>query len=667
MLSRSLYLLVTILTVGFAAKATACGGEGMPADVTNAGTEFLVVFMQNEERFYEFPEEYQEIYLASVKDSCEVTITCRAYKDSVWKIKLNAKEALTWRLSDVLDSVMMFGSQYISNLPIHVKATSSIVCYAMNHRNHTADAYLALPRQVAGLEYRVMSYVNSAWDVKQSEFAVAAFEDNTTITIRPSAATANGAPAGSDITVRLDSGQAYQVQSASDLGVSDLTGTSVKSDKPIAVYGGHVRAEVPVGITIPGQFGDPSTSRDHLCEQLPPISAWGKSHVIANFETRAVPDLVRVLALDDNTVIRINGEVWRTLDANRAADTLINGPITVQSDKPTLVAGIARTTETYLGKGDPFMAIVPPVNQTFNDYTFFAPNNPAAYDEHHLMIMTEVSGIGSVALDGTPVPPSLFTTLGTELDTHRYAIANLTVTAGRHDVTSPYIHEKGFVILAYGFGPADSYGYTAGGLYRPIRGIRPVMHDRSEPIGSPKRNEVMITNIITERVFFDSAVVVTKDNAASIGLRERVWQEVGEIQPGEALRFHLQANSSVTEPVSGTVKFYHNTGKWGALETLDVPFTYYPTAAASIADGSSGVAVSVFPTVTSRMISLLISSEMRKQYDVIFVDALGRQVLQTSVIEGEHRLDLGVLPNGQYHMLVRSGEFESRYKIVVQH
>jgi hypothetical protein len=645
-----------------------CGeGNGAKQEVTNAGQEFLLVYNQNEDRFY-LTLTYQELYIASVRDSATVTITSRNYPN--WKKVFNLlpRQAVTYRISQELDSCIMYGSEYISDLAFKVVSTSPIVVYGLNHKEFSADAFMTMPRNVVGMEYRIMSYHNSSItsiDQKPSQFGVIAFEDNTTVTIVPTYVTASGRPANVPFEIRLDSGQAYQVQAAWDYD-GDLSGSIVRSDKPVAVFGAHVRAEVPFGFRVPDNSA--ITSRDHLVEQLPPISAWGKSFAMTKIEPGVLGDLIRVMALEDNTTVKMNGTNWSTINANRFDDVIIQGPTAFESDKPVLVAALAHTTHTYLGVGDPFMAIVPPVNQAYNDYTFFNSSDPA-YVQQRLIVVTEQSGVGDIRLDGTVIPAASYTPLSTTMEGRNYSIAEVSVTAGRHDIIGNGIDQNGFTILAYGVGQADSYGYTAGGLFKPLRGIRAWNDTKSGPIDTRRRNEIVVQNIINDPVYLDSATVVTKDGRRDvIKLKERVWQDINEVPYRGSESFHLEAMQELDEPVAGTLTIHNACYRWGRLEPLSVDFVYYPEAAAAVKDIENVLGLQVWPRVAARKLNVS-STEVMHGVSLSVIDALGRVVIEQNdlTITGQTAVfDVSSLAAGHYTVMIKSAEGLQKAKIIKQ-
>src|SRR5690606_20569918 len=99
-----------------------------------------------------------------------------------------------------------------------------------------------------------------------SMLGVVATEDNTIVTIVPTTGT-SARPAGVPFSITLDQGETYQLLGNS--AATDFTGSTINSDKPIAVFSGHTCGNVP-----------PTTGFcDHLVEQIPPLSSLGQSFV----------------------------------------------------------------------------------------------------------------------------------------------------------------------------------------------------------------------------------------------------------------------------------------------------------------------------------------------------------------------------------------------------
>jgi hypothetical protein len=171
----------------------------------------------------------------------------------------------------------------------------------------SSDGYLALPTETLGTDHYILAFGNTHTGIPElegSQFALVGVEASTTVTIIPSVVT-GVRDAGFSYTITLEPGDTYQLRTTSGFP-SDLTGTHVVSDKPIAVFGSHACANVPSG------------SRyfcDYLVEQLPPVNRWATEFYARRLATRSRGDTFRVLASQDNTVVSVNGAVVATLPA----------------------------------------------------------------------------------------------------------------------------------------------------------------------------------------------------------------------------------------------------------------------------------------------------------------------------------------------------------------
>ncbi|MCX8054537.1 MAG: IgGFc-binding protein, partial [Ignavibacteria bacterium] len=138
-----------------------------------------------------------------------------------------------------------------ANQYFRVVTEENVTVYALNQANLTSEAFLVLPSNVLGNEYYILTY-NSDGKMNffnqvigtstPSQFTVLAIEDSTLVEIKPSDATyKNGI---NKQKVWLNAGESYLVQARISTSNTnrDLTGSYVKSTKPIAVFAGHQRA-----------------------------------------------------------------------------------------------------------------------------------------------------------------------------------------------------------------------------------------------------------------------------------------------------------------------------------------------------------------------------------------------------------------------------------------
>jgi hypothetical protein len=636
---RRAAFICAILTCTFFLVPTQSHAQGNNGDVTNGGTEFLLCFMANEAPGYDqSTNRYQDIYIASGSDSATVTITCRAFSKWNHVIQLGPNEALSYRLStdpeigypthDALIEI----PEVIDSTVFKVVSTTPITCYGMSHKEFSCDAFLALPRNVASTEYLVMSYYNSnqlGLDPMPSEFCVASFDDANTITIIPSALTSSGNPKSKAMTFTLDAGECVQIQAdMNDVG-GDLTGSIVRSTSPIVVYGGSRRTEVPTGFFNINN-GSHTTSRDHLSEAIPPLSTWGLSFITKNFG-RPDGDLMRIVASKGNTVLKINGQIWgNPLKAREFRDTLIaqssvmtDNIFGVEASDPVLVGMIAHTADAVTQNGDPFLALMPPLDQTYHDYTYFISDDKTNFDmtTQYVIVATEISGAGLITIDGNIIPKGAYTNLPLTINGKQYAVVTVKQSAGIHRITSPNADENGFTILAYGFGVVDSYGYTAGALLKPITGILNVASD------GPPDGKISVRNILAEKVYLDSSSVTYTYNPSNVtvALKNILSTETGTLNIGEEKGFDLSALSKVADVVKGNIRLFYHTAKWSDLKPVDFPFSM--NSLAGVGNSSSQlVSLSTFPNPASGELTISYSINSRAYTTVKLYDALGRVV-----------------------------------------
>lgn len=368
---------------------------------------------------------------------------------------------------------------------IHVEADDDVTVYALNQAALTSEAFMVLPTDALSEDYMVVAY-NS--DVRMSgstpnanstpsQFVVVATEDSTIIDITPSVPTVKNR-VKDPVQIILNQGESYLVQADPRTGVNnDLTGSLVRGNKPIAVFGGQQRAVVPY------QEVQNLGSRDCLIEQMTPIRTWGKSAYVTPFakssnEVATGTDLYRVVAAFDSTNVYVDGQFQQMLMRGWVLErpltaahlvTTSNPTITVQYKKTSGIGGGADITR----RGDPAMMLVPPAEQFMNKYRFISIQAyiygivagrvtpiDSVYLEQWLNVVIPTVSLGSLTLDGVPVDQTQFLPIGSSA----YSWARLPMRDGVHEIQA----DTNFGIYVYGYGDANSYGYIGGMSFRPL-------------------------------------------------------------------------------------------------------------------------------------------------------------------------------------------------------
>ena len=185
----------------------------------------------------------------------------------------------------------------------------------------------------------------------------------------------------------------------------DLTGSRIVSNKPIAFISGHECGTVPFNVHY----------CDHLAEQLPPAATWGKKFITAPIASRSAIDIFRIVASRNNTNVR-SSCFQDTLVLNsgqfREFNVSSSNYCYFESSQPLLMVqfSVGSDLDGVLA-GDPFMVVVPPVEQYRNSYnisTFVSSNewNPGM-NYINILIPADSESSEQVRWDGQPLPSSV--------------------------------------------------------------------------------------------------------------------------------------------------------------------------------------------------------------------------------------------------------------------
>ena len=354
----------------------------------------------------------------------------------------------------------------LSNQGIHITAERPVVVYAHIYNQNVSGATLVLPTPALGKEYYSINYTQISNQRNSfSYFFVIAVEDNTQVEITPSEAT-QGHAAGVPFIVNLSKGQVYQVLGESSfvspLGSSagvDLTGSTIRSItttaepcKRIAVFSGSGKIAIGCG-------EDGTGSSDNLYQQVYPTSSWGKKFITAPLKSRNY-DIMRILKSDASAVVKLNGRVISDAEFinNFYYEFDSQSANVIESDKPIQVVQYAVTQRRSIScnfipeeAGDPEMIFLNSVEQNIDQITVYSSSAYLIF-AHFINVIIESGAASSFRLDGASV------TFNPVPDNPEYSYAQLTVNAGVHNLRA----DKGFNAIAYGFGSAESYGYSAG-------------------------------------------------------------------------------------------------------------------------------------------------------------------------------------------------------------
>jgi len=429
-----------------------------------AGKRFWVSFLEN----INGPDNSNTFALELVATSSQgasgrVTNLNTGYS-STFTVQANATTTLPITTSELVDQAYNAVGETVQNKALYVETDANITLYALNYENMSSDAANILPVEALGDEYYSLSYNSNVVDggniATPEEFLIVATENNTLVTIVPTATTGSGNLEGEPFLVKLNKGQTYLVKarlSGQTNGslYQSITGTYIKSNKPIAAFSGHKRAKI-------GCLG--SNSRDNLYDQLRPIHLWG--HRYAVISTWQPKDLYRVLAAHDNTIITINKVVQAPLRRMEYRDYEVPaGQVSfIESNQPISVAqmGVSQDCMPSAIYGDPYLLLLNPVENQIFDITF-TPFPSSVIRQHFVTILVNKENKSLTQLvnksTSNNVSLNFIDIVGQE---YSYAVTEII------PVTHSIHNDKGFIAFAFGYGSAESYAYSVGARFNTL-------------------------------------------------------------------------------------------------------------------------------------------------------------------------------------------------------
>ena len=186
-----------------------------------------------------------------------------------------------------------------------------------------------------------------------------------------------------------------------------------------------------------------------------PNNTLRRDFVAIPYKTRKNGDTYRVIATRNGTTVKFNGGSPVNLDAYHWHEFRLSDATYISSNYPVAIAQYSNGSDyDNVTNADPFFIMLSPVEQTREDITF-EEFTSSTITGNYLNVAAKTSCVSNIKLDGVPV-----TGWQVLSGNPTYSYAQLTVSQGPHRLTS--IKDCGFNAYVYGYGPWDSYGYSAG-------------------------------------------------------------------------------------------------------------------------------------------------------------------------------------------------------------
>ena len=363
----------------------------------NAGTEFVFGFHPCWEEFG--PNNALRIYVSSPVQT-QVSLTIPYFSQEPYMIK-------TTKPNDIIEFVLApavgqpytrgAGGQVSTLKPTQVwqgrgiilKADAPIIAYGVTRYQYTSDGFLAVPTHALSKNYIISSYRETADFSFQSLTPYAdiiGVFDKTRVTVQIGGNNATIVRTVDDkkwrpyntLVQTLNRGDFWLI--ASEGPQSDIGGTYVSANKPIAVLSGSHCAYIPTTVS----------ACDFIIEQELPVIAWGKKYHVTNIVDRKRASVIRMFAKEPNTSFYRNGgneigyltqnfgmegEGW--LETRHDPDT--NRPAVIHSDKAINVVQYNQGMSDDQVPSDPFQLMLTPEEQFQNEIIFNTPGIRGGY------------------------------------------------------------------------------------------------------------------------------------------------------------------------------------------------------------------------------------------------------------------------------------------------
>ena len=297
---------------------------------------------------------------------------------------------------------------------IAIKSAAPVMVYVLVRFMASSGAFLALPVSSLGTKYIVSSYgvdpmLREDWGAHYPSIScITSVYDNTKVKFtlggNSKTETGGGMLPGEEKTATLNKGDVWMFMSKND--ESDLSGSVVSSDKPVAVVSGNYCAMIPFGNKYAG----------YIVEADLPVDCWGKKYLVPFVPIRKNPGIVRIYASEDSTNVFLDGnhigflttggglinEGYIETRVCKKTEEYPNHPAIITADKPIGVSlyNTGCMEDSYpLPDSDPFQMNIYPIENLQKELNIFQPgiDHRAGYDQNYISLIYESDSLGNAS------------------------------------------------------------------------------------------------------------------------------------------------------------------------------------------------------------------------------------------------------------------------------
>lgn len=414
--------------------------------IGNAGYEYILMFCRN----YNRDIANLEIMVTTTSVSAKLKmIMLTAYYSSFPNTQLIDNKTINFNFHDRITST----SNFIEPKGVYINSTESISVYALSYSSSTrsAEGYYALPVNKLGYEYRAVSFPVSriSSENDRSIIGIVASEDNTDINITFAFPTRIGSKS-------YTYGETYhRINIGARLGTfslestSDLTGTTITSNKPIGFLSGNTCNPYGGG------------GCNHMIEYIPPVKDWGRLFIIPPIPTSySTSSKVVIVSSTTHNVANLTKSSGSTNSYKIYVKQILSNfyhdkVYVLNTEEPVLVSMYA-----YNHHGNAFMTTLPSVDQFSNNYIVTTPKF-VSFDSY-LAIIVDSKFSSELLFDNQTLASMNIQPLSVVTDAKvTWEVYTVSLDNSLHSVKHPLPSVK-FGLIQYGFRDGQSYAFPVG-------------------------------------------------------------------------------------------------------------------------------------------------------------------------------------------------------------
>ncbi len=424
------------------------------------GRDFYVGFLENGRSLDTVNVQSEKaVVILTANEKTSGTIETPKQKIS---FSLEKGQQLIKEFDAIREGLIHEASGFVFPKHLRIISTGKIAVHALNGRAYSTGSTVVLPVDALGLDYMVMAHHERALvtgsplnhTTLESALMIVGTANDTQVEITPSVRTTSGNPNDIPFKIVLDAGESYQIKSN-----EDLTGTKIRvlndnntNCKKVAVFAGNRMSSA-------GLCG---TTGDHLFQQAYPTNTWGKSYIHVPLKDRTSGEFVKVLALEDGTDLRVNGQLRTRLNSGKYIRLEFgkNEVASIETSKPSSVAVLSKSgfcNEFFAASlGDPNFFSYSPNKQRIAEIQFSTGRLYGRFNlsiTHFLNVIVPKGAANKTLLNGQNIGGQFKPVPGTE-----FVYAQIQIPEGVNQLKNP----EGVIGYVYGSGQIESYGFAIG-------------------------------------------------------------------------------------------------------------------------------------------------------------------------------------------------------------